>query len=108
MKKIIILLLITSFLFACTQKRTAQQEQHANAAPVIEAVAYSTGNGWGYTICINGKLFIKQPYIPAIEGVKGFTTKEDAEKTAQYIVKKLKADQQPAITKKELKKLNII
>ena len=38
---------------------------------------------YGYDILIDETKFIHQPYIPSIAGNKGFSSKENAEKTAQ-------------------------
>ncbi|MEZ4924068.1 MAG: DUF4907 domain-containing protein [Crocinitomicaceae bacterium] len=45
--------------------------------------------GWGYKIYQNGKQYINQPHIPAISGKKGFENKEDALKTANFVINKL-------------------
>jgi len=47
------------------------------------------GIGWGYKIFEYGKLFINQPHIPAVQGNKGFSTQEDANKTAEFAISKM-------------------
>lgn len=74
----------------------------------IEGSTFKTDNGWGYTITVNNKLFIKQTEIPAIEGNKGFTTEEDAAKVAQLVINKIEKNESPAVKKEELEKLGII
>lgn len=67
------------------------------------------GLGWGYQIFDNGTLFINQPHIPAIQGNKGFTTKEKAEMTAQFAI--LKMEQgfvPPTISPEELDSLGVL
>lgn len=67
------------------------------------------GLGWGYKIFDNGTLFINQPHIPAIQGNKGFSTKEKAEITAQFAI--LKMEQgfvPPTISPEELDSLGVL
>src|SRR5215204_3475348 len=51
----------------------------------------SIDNTYGYEILINGKSFIRQKNIPGLPGSNGFKGKQDAEKTAQLVLKKLTA-----------------
>ena len=74
----------------------------------IDGSTFKTDNGWGYTITVNNKLFIKQTEIPAIEGNKVFTTEEDAAKVAQLVINKIAKNESPAVKKKELQELGII
>lgn len=74
----------------------------------IDGNTFKTDNGWGYTITVNNKLFIKQTEIPAIEGNKGFATEEDAAKVAQLVINKIAKNESPAVKKEELQKLGII
>ncbi|MCX6209038.1 MAG: DUF4907 domain-containing protein [Bacteroidetes bacterium] len=69
-----------------------------------------TKAGWGYEIYSEKTLFIRQENIPAVNGVKGFATKEDAEKVGEFIVLKLKATNKdlPQITVEELDSLKVI
>lgn len=113
MKNSILIIMLSLAAFSCTERKAGKENNMTrnaivNAAPAIDAYAFKTADGWGYSILINGKLFIKQPYIPAIEGVKSFATQADAERTAQLIVEKLRANQRPVIQKEELQKLHII
>ncbi|HET7115111.1 MAG TPA: DUF4907 domain-containing protein [Hanamia sp.] len=74
----------------------------------VEGYTFKTENGWGYTITVNNKVFIKQTLIPAIEGNRGFSTQEDAAKVAQLIIDKLANHKSPAVKKEDLEKLGII
>lgn len=69
----------------------------------------SIDNTYGYEILINGKALIRQKNIPGISGSKGFKRKNDAEKTAQLVLKKLNAGiMPPSIDKHELDSLKVI
>ncbi len=65
-------------------------------------------NGWGYQIRQNQKLLLDQPTIPGRPGVQGFQNQEDAQKVAELVVSKLKANIfPPTVSEDDLKNLNI-
>lgn len=69
----------------------------------------TAGLGWGYKIFDNGTLFINQPHIPAIQGNKGFSSREKAEITANFAI--LKMEQgfvPPTISPEELDSLGVL
>ncbi|MDB5258765.1 MAG: hypothetical protein JWM14_3460 [Chitinophagaceae bacterium] len=76
----------------------------------LTAEAYENGDlGWGYSISIDGKKTINQPNIPGIEGKKGFKTKEQALKTADFVIYKIKHNSfPPSVTRKELDSLGVL
>jgi hypothetical protein len=65
---------------------------------------------WGYDLHRTRKLFIHQPTIPAVAGVKGFGTREAATKVAKLALQKLKdkPNDFPTISVEELKNFKII
>jgi len=68
----------------------------------------SDANTYGYEILINGKPFIRQKNIPGIPGSTGFKRKEDAEKAAKLVLKKINAGiMPPSIDKHELDSMKI-
>jgi hypothetical protein len=73
----------------------------------IGSYEFKSGNGWGYAITVDNKIFIKQATIPCITGNKGFTTEADAAKVADLVLNKLKTHQKPTIFRSELEKLGI-
>lgn len=65
--------------------------------------------GWGYQIFKGAKLLINQNHIPAVQGVKGFSTKEKAQKTIDYIMPLLESGIfPPTITPEILDSLNVL
>jgi len=69
----------------------------------------TTGLGWGYKIYDNGTLFINQPHIPAIQGNKGFSTKDQAQITADFAIFKMEQGfVPPTISPKELDSLGVL
>ena len=77
---------------------------------VYKTETFKTNTGWGYTILKDDKVYIHQEIIPAIEGFKSFTTKEEAEKVGKFVVDKMKKKEGagfPQITVEEIDSLKI-
>ncbi|MBC7488191.1 MAG: DUF4907 domain-containing protein [Cytophagaceae bacterium] len=76
----------------------------------LTAEAYENGNlGWGYSISIDGKKTINQANVPGIQGKKGFKTKEQALKTADFVMYKIRHNSfPPSVTAKELDSLDVL
>jgi len=68
---------------------------------------FRSGEGWGYTVTIGGKMVIKQPFIPAIEGTEPFETKRDALRIGRIVKKKIEKGIDPSVTIEELHKAGI-
>ena len=65
--------------------------------------------GWGYDIYLDGRHYVHQKHIPSVQGNTGFATKEDAEKTAQLVIKKIEKNiMPPGITPQELDSLGVV
>ena len=70
---------------------------------------FSPEFGWGYQVLNWGALYINQPHVPAIQGNKGFESKEKAIKTAEYIIYKLENNMfPPTISPQELDSLGVL
>ena len=64
---------------------------------------------WGYKIYLDGKLYVNQPHVPAVQGKSGFKSREDAEQTAILVSDKVKNGiSPPTVSKDELKELGVI
>ena len=91
--------LLIFFLFlqivSCTKKDNFKTE------------SFKTNSGWGYSISYKEKIIIKQSIIPVINDSKSFSTEQDALKTANLVVEKLKQNLSPTVTKNELILLKI-
>ena len=64
--------------------------------------------GWGYEVWKDGAMVINQTHIPAVQGVRAFSSKEQAQKAAEIIKSKL--DQgifPPTISLEELQSIGI-
>ncbi|WP_295118376.1 DUF4907 domain-containing protein [uncultured Chitinophaga sp.] len=88
---------------------TSSTATHHHPAGMVqlEVVPFETAGGWGYKINAGGKTYISQDRIPVLEGKQPFSSKEDAIRVGDLIVKKLMQHQSPAISKAELAALQI-
>jgi len=75
----------------------------------VELKIIKTDFGYGYEIYKNHQPFIRQDFIPAIEGRKGFVNEEEAKRLANYIIKKMTEGkmQFPSVTPAEIDSLHI-
>jgi hypothetical protein len=64
---------------------------------------FKSGDGWGYDISKKDKIYIHQPYMPAVEGQVAFQDKRSARKTGRLVIRKIKNHKSPAVTKEELR-----
>lgn len=104
-------LIAASFFTACSNKdsQNVTKDQAEEIAKVpVDASIFKTDKGWGYSILIDNKLFIRQDIIPAVEGNQGFGTKADATKVAKFVLQKIDNKEKPIVTKEDLKQLGII
>ncbi len=89
MKKILffILLLITSCGNDNVVRKTERQANKKQVAPQYSyKVFFMEDKGWGYQIFKGATILINQEHIPAIQGLHYFSSKENAEKTATFIL----------------------
>ena len=70
---------------------------------------FSPDVGWGYQILNNDKLYINQPHIPAVAGIKGFSDENKAQITADFMIYKLNNGIfPPTISVEELDSLGVL
>jgi len=64
---------------------------------------------WGFTIYMNGKIYIYQQVIPGLKAATGFQSENDAMRAAKLVIKKIRTNISPEnVNKKELDSLGII
>lgn len=73
----------------------------------VRVVTFQSSLGWGYNITVNDSVFIHQDFIPAIQGKKGFVTQNDAAKTGNLVLDKIKNKRSPSVSLRELDSLHI-
>ena len=116
MKQLAILPLFLILLISCTNeiKKDSAHEDIVESLekvtnPEFTVITVEYAEGWGYQILQDGKLAIDQKNIPVIQGYKGFSSREKAEITGQFIVTKLKKGIfPPTLTQEELDSLKVL
>lgn len=73
----------------------------------IKLGAIQIEDGWGYEILIDQKIYISQKCIPVIDGNQVFKSKHDALKVGEIVIRKLRNNVTPTVTKEELMNLKI-
>lgn len=86
---------------------SVQKENDINSSLSAKLI-YSDSLGWGYQIFDGSHLIINQVHIPAVQGNKGFKSREAAQITANFVLHKLMNNMRPAVSKKELDSLGVI
>lgn len=77
----------------------------ARRGQFYEVSLFRSGDGWGYDILRKEKVYIHQPFMPAIEGEKPFPDKVSARKTARLVTRKMKNQKMPSVTPEEIRKI---
>ena len=90
------------------QEAKQQKNPYANAEITTKIIS-SANNTFGYDILLYGKPLVHQPNIPGLPGNDGFTTKERAQKVAEFVVKKIrKNDMPPTVTIDDLNNMGVL
>ena len=83
-------------------------DQYAGSA-LSYTIIDTPNSTFGYDILANGKLFLHQTNLPGQPGNEGCKTKVDAEKLAEFVMKKVQGGEMPpSITGEDLKTLGIV
>ena len=94
------------------KKEATQQKEKNNPyakAQISTKIIPSVNKTFGYEILVNGKTLVCQPSIPAMPGNDGFTTKERAQKVADFVVKKIRKNEMPpTVTIEDLNKMGVL
>jgi hypothetical protein len=92
---------------AVTQQK-GKNNPYANAK-ISTQIIPSINKTFGYDILLNGKPLVHQPSIPAMPGNDGFTSKEKAQKVADFVVKKIRKNEMPpTVTIEDLNKMGVL
>ena len=72
-------------------------------------VYYLQNVGWCYQVFRGTKMILYQKHIPAVQGIKGFETKEKAEIAVNFIMERVIAgNERPSVTPEELDSIGAI
>ncbi|WP_264552268.1 DUF4907 domain-containing protein [Flavobacterium sp. N2038] len=94
-RKNLLFITVVLLISSCTQKE------------VFKIRSFKTNTGWGYTITYKNKTIIKQSVVPAISDNKSFSSEDDALKTGNLVIEKLRKKTSPTVTKNDLILLKI-
>ena len=106
-KKYFIMLVAVGFLVVEFKYNVLDADNQGGEKLPVKVLPFRTAAGWGYEIEIDGKPFIHQDYIPAVQGKKSFKSPEDALRVGRLLLEKMKNNKKPIITVDELKKMSI-
>jgi hypothetical protein len=85
-----------------------QKNPYANAQISIKIIP-SAKKTFGYDILLHGRPLIHQPNMPGLPGNEGFTTKERAQKVAEFVVKKIRKNEMPpTVTIEDLNSMGVL
>lgn len=73
-----------------------------NYSKKIDVKTFQVNNNWGYDIVVDGKTFIHQNTIPAVEGNKLFSNEKDAQTVGILVKEKLLHKLNPSISKEQI------
>jgi len=65
------------------------------------------GDGWGYEVLVDNKVYIHQDCIPAISSFKRFSTESEAMLIGNKVVDKIKHGHKPVITLQDINDTHI-
>lgn len=99
--------------YAVTRDGSDSVHGQIGTAPVqsedMQVRVFPSGNGYGYEIVMNGKPFIRQETIPAVQGNQYFHTEAQARLAGEFILGKIKNNiLPPSVTVKELDSLGVL
>jgi outer membrane biosynthesis protein TonB len=90
-------------------KEVKEQKNPYASAKISIKITPSTKKTFGYDILLNGKPLMHQPNIPGLPGNEGFTTRERAQKVAEFVVKKIRKNEMPPmVTIDDLNNMGVI
>ncbi|MGD8780529.1 MAG: DUF4907 domain-containing protein [Ignavibacteria bacterium] len=100
---ILIIILLPAIILVGIFSSSAEEENSGLNIEVIDL-----GNGWGYKISRNNKMFIYQDNIPAINGNYKFPTKAAAKAAATLVRDKLLSKELPSLSIEELIEIGVL
>jgi hypothetical protein len=69
----------------------------------------SANKTYGYDILLYKRPLVHQPNVPGLPGNEGFTTKERAQKVAEFVVRKIKNNEMPpTVSIEDLNKMGVL
>jgi hypothetical protein len=107
MTRTTILIILLQLFLACVSRDSGQPYRQQSNAPEFRVQTFKVKAGWGYSVFVNDKEYIRQRFIPVVDGEIPFATANQALDVGNYIVHKLKSDRNPSLTREELQQLHV-
>ena len=82
-------------------------QQAATDLLPVELHTLQIGNGWGYEVMVDKKVYIHQDCIPAIASFKPFNTEAEAALIGRRVIEKMKKGIKPAMSVQEINEAGI-
>ncbi|MFT6244425.1 MAG: hypothetical protein ACJA0U_002486 [Salibacteraceae bacterium] len=83
--------------------------EQSNTPKYSSKVYFLQDVGWCYQVFRGTKMILNQKHIPAVQGIKGFETKEKAEIAVNFIMERVNAgNERPSVTPEELDSIGAI
>jgi hypothetical protein len=90
------------------KQKKEQKNPYANVEIIIKIIP-AAKKTFGYDILLYGRPLVHQPNIPGLPGNEGFTTKERAQKVAEFAVKKIRNNEMPpTVTIEDLNNMGVL
>ena len=106
--KYCVILMLLTYSISCQHSSAGLKKDTHEGKMFVQAKAFPTASGWGYTIYVNDSLYIRQSFIPGLNGRHSFASREDALKTGELAIKKMAiTHKMPFISQKDLQQLHI-
>jgi len=100
-------ILVFYVLYCAQLKREFAISQKEKGLVFVRVIPIQTPLGWGYEIHVDDRTYIKQPFIPAITGRRGFETREQALLVGNKVVSNINTRMSPAVSISDLIELGI-
>lgn len=72
-----------------------------------EAVIFRNGNGYGYTINVNGRVAVRQPSVPSYDPSIVFCDSMEAVRISRLVISRIRNEEQVPLSRSEIKKYDV-
>jgi hypothetical protein len=113
---IFLAVLLMLFIFAglpgtsiSTGEAVKQQKNPYTNVEITIKIIPSANKTFGYDILLYGRTLVHQPNIPGLPGNEGFSTKENAQTVAEFVLKKIRNNEMPpTVTIEDLNNMGVL
>lgn len=106
--KLMLVVVAAIIINACNNNNTSADKKVTADSNSVEVFSFPAGDGFGYSIIVNGKEFIHQDCIPVLQGNKPFASRQHAMQAGELVAQKIRSKQLPTLTLEELNKIGVV